>query len=31
MKPADGNNYATIVPPMTAATRLPDWIQLPNW
>ena len=31
MKPADGNNYATIVPTMTAAKRLPDWIQLPNW
>ena len=31
MKPADGNNYATIVPTMTAAKRLPDWIQLPAW
>src|SRR5262249_37167486 len=31
MKPADGNNYATIVPTMTAAKQLPDWIQLPNW
>ncbi|MGI5192207.1 ABC transporter substrate-binding protein [Streptomyces sp. CA-288835] len=31
MKPADGNNYATIVPTMTAAKRLPDWIQLPTW
>ncbi|MET8144582.1 hypothetical protein ABZU32_30115 [Sphaerisporangium sp. NPDC005288] len=31
MKPADGNNYATIIPTMTAAKRLPDWIQLPNW
>ncbi|MEU4769375.1 hypothetical protein AB0H12_39645 [Actinosynnema sp. NPDC023794] len=31
MKPADGNNYATIVPTMTAAKRLPDWIQLPSW
>ncbi|MFC1402980.1 MULTISPECIES: hypothetical protein [Streptacidiphilus] len=31
MKPADGVNYATIVPTMTAAKKLPDWIQLPTW
>src|SRR6266496_2730584 len=31
VKPADGNNYNTIVPTMTAAKRLPDWIQLPSW
>ncbi|MFC7265549.1 ABC transporter substrate-binding protein [Streptomyces lutosisoli] len=31
IKSADGNNYATIVPTMTAAKRLPDWIQLPTW
>ncbi|MFE0458828.1 Tat pathway signal sequence domain protein [Kitasatospora sp. NPDC058965] len=31
MKPADGNNYNTIVPTMTAAKKLPDWIQLPSW
>lgn len=31
VKPADGNNYATIIPTMTAAKRLPDWISLPNW
>jgi putative aldouronate transport system substrate-binding protein len=31
MKPADGNNYATIIPTMTAASKLPDWIQLPTW
>ncbi|MCG5220329.1 twin-arginine translocation signal domain-containing protein [Streptosporangium sp. KLBMP 9127] len=31
MKPADGANYETIIPPMTAANRLPDWIQLPSW
>ncbi|GAA1171533.1 putative aldouronate transport system substrate-binding protein [Kitasatospora gansuensis] len=31
MKPADGNNYSTIVPTMTAAKKLPDWIQLPSW
>ncbi|MCO1580374.1 twin-arginine translocation signal domain-containing protein [Crossiella sp. SN42] len=31
MRPADGNNYATMVPTMTAAKKLPDWIQLPAW
>jgi putative aldouronate transport system substrate-binding protein len=31
MKPADGNNYNTIVPTMTAAKQLPDWINLPTW
>ncbi|MEU9044829.1 MULTISPECIES: Tat pathway signal sequence domain protein [unclassified Kitasatospora] len=31
MKPADGNNYHTIVPTMTAAKKLPDWINLPAW
>ncbi|MFD5324886.1 ABC transporter substrate-binding protein [Streptomyces sp. NPDC127092] len=31
MKPADGINYNTIVPTMTAAKKLPDWIQLPSW
>ncbi|UWE10597.1 ABC transporter substrate-binding protein [Actinacidiphila bryophytorum] len=31
VKPADGNNYNTVVPTMTAARRLPDWIQLPAW
>ncbi|MGP4085039.1 ABC transporter substrate-binding protein [Streptomyces sp. KR55] len=31
MKPADGNNYHTIIPTMTAAKRLPDWVQLPTW
>ncbi len=31
VKPADGNNYNTIVPTMTAARQLPDWIQLPSW
>jgi putative aldouronate transport system substrate-binding protein len=31
MKPADGNNYNTIIPTMTAAKKLPDWIQLPAW
>ena len=31
MKPADGNNYNTIIPTMTAARQLPDWINLPSW
>ncbi|MEQ4724432.1 hypothetical protein [Nonomuraea sp. B19D2] len=31
MKPADGANYDTIVTPMAAAKKLPDWIQLPSW
>ncbi|MGN5382269.1 hypothetical protein ACQ4WX_49355 [Streptomyces lasalocidi] len=31
VRPADGNHYDTIVPTMTAARRLPDWIQLPSW
>ncbi|MFI9318294.1 ABC transporter substrate-binding protein [Kitasatospora aureofaciens] len=31
MKPADGINYNTIVPTMTAAEKLPDWINLPSW
>ncbi|MEV0233351.1 ABC transporter permease subunit [Nonomuraea sp. NPDC050786] len=31
MKPADGTNYDTIVTPMAAAKKLPDWIRLPPW
>ncbi|MGW2815570.1 ABC transporter substrate-binding protein [Streptomyces sp. NPDC001415] len=31
MKPADGIHYDTILPTMTAAKKLPDWIQLPAW
>ncbi len=31
MKPADGNNYNTIIPTMTAAKKLPDWVTLPAW
>ncbi|MER7581162.1 Tat pathway signal sequence domain protein [Kitasatospora sp. NPDC097691] len=31
VKPADGNHYDTIVPTMTAAKKLPDWICLPSW
>jgi putative aldouronate transport system substrate-binding protein len=31
VKPADGTHYDTIVPTMTAARQLPDWIDLPAW
>ncbi|WP_330309887.1 MULTISPECIES: Tat pathway signal sequence domain protein [unclassified Streptomyces] len=31
IKPTDGNNYLTIIPTMTSAKKLPDWIQLPAW
>ncbi|MER5639154.1 Tat pathway signal sequence domain protein [Kitasatospora sp. NPDC002227] len=31
IKSADGNHYDTIVPTMTAAKKLPDWITLPSW
>jgi putative aldouronate transport system substrate-binding protein len=31
MKPANGNDYSTIIPTMTASKKLPDWIQLPTW
>jgi putative aldouronate transport system substrate-binding protein len=31
IKPADGNNYNTIIPTMTAARKLPDWVCLPSW
>ncbi|MFE9428727.1 ABC transporter substrate-binding protein [Kitasatospora sp. NPDC006697] len=31
MKPVDGTHYDTIIPTMTAAKKLPDWINLPAW
>jgi ABC-type glycerol-3-phosphate transport system substrate-binding protein len=32
MQPADGNNYGdTTLPPLFAADKLPDWIQIPGW
>ncbi|MEV6006957.1 Tat pathway signal sequence domain protein [Streptomyces sp. NPDC051976] len=31
IKPANGNDYATVVPTMTASRKLPDWIQMPTW
>jgi putative aldouronate transport system substrate-binding protein len=31
IQPSDGNNYGTALPPLFAASKLPDWIQIPNW
>lgn len=31
MKPANGNTYNTSIPTLTAARKLPDWVQLPGW
>jgi putative aldouronate transport system substrate-binding protein len=31
VQPSDGNNYGNILPPLFAANKLPDWIQLPGW
>ncbi|MEU2735190.1 Tat pathway signal sequence domain protein [Streptomyces sp. NPDC007095] len=31
MKPANGNTYNTTITTLTAASRLPDWVQLPGW
>ena len=31
MKPANGVTYNTAIPPLAAAKKLPDWIQLPTW
>jgi putative aldouronate transport system substrate-binding protein len=31
MQPANGNTYNTSVTALTAAKKLPDWIQLPTW
>ncbi|MFC1409577.1 Tat pathway signal sequence domain protein [Streptacidiphilus sp. N1-12] len=31
MQPANGNTYNNTVPTLTAAKKLPDWIQLPGW
>ncbi|GAA1765692.1 hypothetical protein [Luedemannella helvata] len=28
---ADGNNYGDTLPPLFAADKLPDWIQIPGW
>jgi putative aldouronate transport system substrate-binding protein len=29
--PSAGANYGTVLPTLTAAERLPDWVQLPGW
>ncbi|MFI1095382.1 ABC transporter substrate-binding protein [Streptomyces sp. NPDC020917] len=31
MKPGNGNTYNTTIPTLTAARKLPDWVQLPGW
>ncbi|MBN1171018.1 MAG: hypothetical protein JXA67_02490 [Micromonosporaceae bacterium] len=31
MQPADGNTYDTQLPPLFAADKLPDWLQIPGW
>ena len=31
MQPADGNNYGDLLPPLFAADKLPDWINIPSW
>jgi len=30
-QPADGNTYAQTIPPLIAANKLPNWIQIPSW
>jgi ABC-type glycerol-3-phosphate transport system substrate-binding protein len=31
IQPSDGNNYQTMLPTLFAASKLPDWIQIPGW
>ena len=31
VQPANGVTYATAIPPIIAAKKLPDWIQIPGW
>ncbi|UWE07642.1 ABC transporter substrate-binding protein [Actinacidiphila bryophytorum] len=31
MKPANGVTYNNTIPTLTAARKLPDWVQLPGW
>ncbi|QMU69815.1 hypothetical protein [Streptacidiphilus sp. P02-A3a] len=31
MQPANGVTYNTAIPTLTAAQKLPDWVQLPTW
>jgi len=30
-QPANGNTYNTVIPPLIAANKLPDWLQIPGW
>lgn len=30
-QPANGNTYSTTIPPLIAADKLPDWLQIPGW
>jgi putative aldouronate transport system substrate-binding protein len=30
-QPANGNNYNTVIPPLIAANKLPDWLAIPGW
>ncbi len=31
VNPANGNNYGTTIPTLTAGNKLPDWINIPSW
>jgi hypothetical protein len=31
IQPADGNTYETLLAPLFASDKLPDWIDLPSW
>jgi len=31
IQPSDGNNYGNALPPLLAADKLPDWINIPGW
>lgn len=31
LQPADGNTYGDLLPPLFAADKLPDWINIPSW
>lgn len=30
-QPANGNTYNTVIPPLIAANKLPDWLAVPGW
>ncbi|ACU73798.1 ABC-type sugar transport system periplasmic component [Catenulispora acidiphila DSM 44928] len=30
-QPANGNTYNTVIPPLIAADKLPDWLSIPGW